>query len=181
MSSSNPPRPILTYAEATEIVELLRSSSAFSEFRLRSGDLEIEVRRGGTSPAAAVAPAAPAAAPAAPPTPAAQPLPAAAAPAPAPTSPTAAPRQAAAGAHSDRAVLIKSPMVGTFYRAPEPGAAPFVQPGQSVQADTTVCIIEVMKLMNTLQAGAEGVVKEILIGDGEAVEFGQLLIVIEPH
>lgn len=177
MSSSNPPRPVLTYEEATEIVELLRSSSAFSEFRLRSGDLEIEVRRGGTGPAAAAVLAAQATQPTSP----AQPLPAAAAPAPAPTSPTAAPRQAAAGAHSDRAVLIKSPMVGTFYRSPEPGAAPFVQPGQSVQADTTVCIIEVMKLMNTLQAGTEGVVKEILVGDGEAVEFGQLLIVIEPH
>lgn len=173
MSPSNPPRPVLTYEEATEIVELLRSSSAFSEFRLRSGDLEIEVRRGAAGPAAVPVAPAPAPTPAAPP-------PAVAAAA-VPPSPATAPRKAAASAHSDRAVLIKSPMVGTFYRAPEPGAAPFVQPGQSVQADTTVCIIEVMKLMNTLQAGAEGVVKEILVGDGEAVEFGQLLVVIEPH
>jgi acetyl-CoA carboxylase biotin carboxyl carrier protein len=78
-------------------------------------------------------------------------------------------------------VLITSPMVGTFYRSPEPGAPPFVEVGQAVEPDTTVCIIEVMKLMNTLPAGCQGVVTQIRVGDGEAVEYGQLLIVIEPR
>ena len=70
-------------------------------------------------------------------------------------------------------------MVGTFYRAPEPGAPPFVDTGHSVSADTIVCIIEVMKLMNSIPAGGSGVVTQILVGDGEPVEYGQVLMVIE--
>ena len=79
------------------------------------------------------------------------------------------------------ALLLRSPMVGTFYRAPEPGAAPFVQTGQTVEADSTVCIIEVMKLMNSIPAGAAGLVTQVLVEDGAAVEYGQPLLVIEPR
>ena len=71
-------------------------------------------------------------------------------------------------------------MVGIFYCAPEPGATPFVKVGQRAAADTTVCIIEVMKLMNSIQAGSSGLVTHILVKDGEAVEFGQALVVIDP-
>jgi acetyl-CoA carboxylase biotin carboxyl carrier protein len=71
-------------------------------------------------------------------------------------------------------------MVGTFYRASEPGAGPFVEVGASVAPDTPVCIIEVMKLMNSIVAQCRGTVAEILVGDGEAVEYGQPLIVITP-
>ena len=78
------------------------------------------------------------------------------------------------------AVTIKSPMVGTFYRSPEPGAKPFVEVGQRVSADTTVCIIEVMKLMNSIAAGCEGTVTHVLANDAEAVDVGQLLIIIDP-
>lgn len=78
------------------------------------------------------------------------------------------------------AVLIKSPMVGMFYRASEPGARAFVEVGQQVEADTTVCIIEVMKLMNSISAGHKGTVTHILVGDSEPVEYGQVLMVVDP-
>jgi len=71
-------------------------------------------------------------------------------------------------------------MVGTFYRSPEPGAKPFVEVGQTVTPDTTVCIIEVMKLMNSLSAGSSGRVTHLLVDDAEAVDMGQALIVIDP-
>lgn len=69
-------------------------------------------------------------------------------------------------------------MVGTVYLAAEPGAAPFVSLGQRVEPDTPVCIVEVMKLMNTIPAGRAGVIKEILVADAQAVDFGQPLFVI---
>ena len=77
-------------------------------------------------------------------------------------------------------VAIKAPMVGTFYRASAPGAAPFVEVGQKVTPDSVVCIIEVMKLMSSISAGVAGSVKEIRVADSEPVQFGQVLIVIEP-
>lgn len=75
---------------------------------------------------------------------------------------------------------VKSPMVGTFYRAPEPGAHPFVEVGSRVTADSIVGIVEVMKLMNSIPAGQAGVVTHILVNDGEPVEYGEALVVIEP-
>jgi acetyl-CoA carboxylase biotin carboxyl carrier protein len=78
------------------------------------------------------------------------------------------------------AVLVRAPMVGTFYRSPAPGAPPFVEPGSRVTADAIVCIIEVMKLMNSIDAGVDGVVIHVLVDDAEPVEYGQPLIVIDP-
>ena len=69
-------------------------------------------------------------------------------------------------------------MLGTFYRSPSPGEPPFVEPGQRVRADDTVCLIEVMKLFSSIKAGVEGVVKEIVPANGDLVEFNGLLIVI---
>jgi acetyl-CoA carboxylase biotin carboxyl carrier protein len=77
-------------------------------------------------------------------------------------------------------VQVKAPMVGTFYRAPAPGAPPFVEVGTSVSEDDTVCIIEVMKLMHSINAACRGRVAEICADDGALVEFGQTLMVIEP-
>ena len=74
--------------------------------------------------------------------------------------------------------VLKSPMVGTFYRASSPGGKPFVDLGQAVKADETVCIIEAMKLLNEIESGAEGVIKEILVENGQPVEYGQPLMVI---
>lgn len=73
---------------------------------------------------------------------------------------------------------VNSPMVGTFYRAPSPGAAPFVSVGDTVKEGQTICIIEAMKLLNEIEADKSGVVKEILVENGDAVEYGQPLIVI---
>ena len=74
--------------------------------------------------------------------------------------------------------LVKSPMVGTFYRTPSPGAKPFVEVGQSVKAGDTLCIIEAMKLMNEIEADVAGVVKAILIESGQPVEYGEPLFII---
>jgi len=77
-------------------------------------------------------------------------------------------------------IQIKSPMVGTFYRAPSPEAAPFVEAGTKVEVGQVVCIIEAMKLMNEIKSEVKGKVVEILAEDGEPVEFGQALFIIEP-
>jgi len=71
-------------------------------------------------------------------------------------------------------------MVGTFYRAPEPGAKPFVEPGQKVKPDTIVCIIEVMKLMNSVEAGIAGTVTHVFVENAAVVEAGQPLIAVRP-
>jgi acetyl-CoA carboxylase biotin carboxyl carrier protein len=74
---------------------------------------------------------------------------------------------------------IDAPMIGVFYRRPSPGAEPFVEPGQRVEPDTTIGIIEIMKLMNPITAGKSGIVTEFLVTDAEAVEFGQALATID--
>lgn len=74
---------------------------------------------------------------------------------------------------------ITSPMVGTFYTASSPGAKPFVEVGQSVSAGQVVCIIEAMKLMNEIESEVSGKIKEICVKDGEAVEYGQVLMYVE--
>ncbi len=103
------------------------------------------------------------------------PAPVAVAAAPAPVAAAAAP--AAAAAEQPR-VTIDSPLVGTLYRAPGPDAQPFVQVGDRVNPDTTICIIEAMKVMNEVKAEKSGVIKEILVENAQAVEYGQPLFVI---
>jgi acetyl-CoA carboxylase biotin carboxyl carrier protein len=95
--------------------------------------------------------------------------PAAAAPAAAVEAPAAA----------NNANALKSPMVGTFYRSASPGSKPFVEVGQSVNAGDTLCIIEAMKLMNEIEADRSGVVKAVLAEDGQPVEYGEPLFIIE--
>ena len=75
--------------------------------------------------------------------------------------------------------IVKSPMVGTFYRAPSPGAKPFVEVGQKVNPGDTLCIIEAMKLMNEIEADQGGVIKAILVENGQPVEYGEPLFIIE--
>jgi acetyl-CoA carboxylase biotin carboxyl carrier protein len=77
-------------------------------------------------------------------------------------------------------LTISSPMLGTFYRAPAPGEAPFVDVGTRVRADTIVCIIEVMKMMNSVTAGVEGTIVEIHVENAEPVEYGQPLFRVAP-
>ena len=98
------------------------------------------------------------------------------APAPAATAP-AAPAVAAAPAEPE-GHAVKSPMVGTFYRSGSPGAAAFVEVGQTVKAGDTLCIIEAMKLMNEIEADASGVIKAVLVENGQPVEYGQTMFII---
>jgi acetyl-CoA carboxylase biotin carboxyl carrier protein len=102
-------------------------------------------------------------------------------PAPA-AAPAAAPAPAAAAAPADttpKGTEVTSPMVGTFYRSPSPGADPFVEVGTEVKKGDTLCIIEAMKLLNEIEAEVSGTVKQILVDNGQPVEFGQTLFVIE--
>ena len=98
---------------------------------------------------------------------------AASTPASEPTPPAPAP--------PSRFVDVKSPMVGTYYRSPSPDAPPYVEVGTRVGKGQTLCILEAMKLMNELEAEISGTVREILIGNGEPVEYGQVLFRIEPE
>ncbi len=77
-------------------------------------------------------------------------------------------------------VAIESPMVGTFYSSPNPDAAPFVKIGQHVSADTVVCLIEAMKVFNEIKAEKAGVIEQILVKSGQAIEFGQKLFLVRP-
>ena len=97
------------------------------------------------------------------------------------TPASAAPGRGAAGkAVPDGWVAVRAPNLGTFYRAPKPGAAPYVAVGQRVDAATEVCLIEVMKLFTSVPAGVAGIVREVLARDAELVEFDQPLFLIEP-
>lgn len=95
-------------------------------------------------------------------------------PAPAPQTAPPAPAPAEVSGHS-----VLSPMVGTFYRSPSPEAKPFVEVGQSVKVGDALCIVEAMKMMNRIESDKAGVIKAILVNDGEAVEFDQKLFIIE--
>ena len=79
-----------------------------------------------------------------------------------------------------RLIEVKSPMVGTFYKAPEPGAEPYVKAGSRVSVGQTLCIIEAMKIMNELEAEVSGTIREVLVEDAQPVEFGQILFRVEP-
>lgn len=146
-----------------------------------SGIDSLEIARGGTKirinktppPAPVTAAAAPVMAAA----PAAAPAPAPAAPsAPAGDAGSPAPAAGAAG----NLVEIKSPMVGTFYRAPAPEAPPYVEVGSRVTKGMTLCILEAMKLMNELPSEQNGTIREICVENGEPVEYGQVLFRIDP-
>jgi acetyl-CoA carboxylase biotin carboxyl carrier protein len=102
----------------------------------------------------------------------------AAAPAQAPTSAAAAAPAAEVAPAEPTGHAVKSPMVGTFYRSPTPGADSFVKIGDTVKEGQTLCIIEAMKLLNEIESDKSGVVKEILCENGQGVEFGQALFII---
>ena len=146
-----------------KLIELL-DESGIAEIEITEGEDSVRISRYSTS-----APAAPVATHFAPPAPAGAPAPAAAAAAPAPAEP------------ADDGTEIKAPMVGTYYAASSPGAAPYVQVGDRVSEGDTICIIEAMKMMNQIEAEVSGVVKSIRLQNGEPVEFGQTLFVIDQH
>ena len=118
------------------------------------------------------------AAPVAPPPPVMMPV---AAAAPPPAGSEHEPREAARAPSAAHLKEIRSPMVGTFYKAPEPGAEPYIKVGNRVSPGQTVCIIEAMKIMNEIEAEIAGAVREILVEDGQPVEFGQVLFRVDPN
>ena len=148
-----------------KLIDLVEESG-IAEIEVTEGEEKVRITRSVAAPAvqtvyAAAAPvqAAPVAAPAL------------------STAPAAAPAPAAAA--RDLSSAQKSPMVGTFYRAASPSTPAFVEVGQTVKASDTLCIIEAMKLMNEIEAEKSGVVKEILVENGQPVEFGEPLFIIE--
>ncbi|MCI1190735.1 acetyl-CoA carboxylase biotin carboxyl carrier protein [Calidifontimicrobium sp. SYSU G02091] len=143
----------------------LVSESNISELEITEADGKVRIVKADARAAAVVPVAA-----AVPAMPAVVPAPVAAAPAATP----AAPEPAAPPGH-----VVKSPMVGTFYRASSPGAKPMVEVGQEVTEGQPLCIIEAMKIMNEIEADKAGTVTRILVENGQAVEFGQPLFVIE--
>jgi len=144
----------LTAAEVAEIMRLVEQSG-FDELNLEINGTKISLRRGAPASAAS----------------AAQPVPVTAAPA-AKAAVVAAPKAAQDPEVQD----LPAPLLGTFYRAPKPGAAAFVEVGAQVSDDTIIGIIEVMKLMNTVRAGVRGTITDIVAGDGALVEFGETLM-----
>jgi acetyl-CoA carboxylase biotin carboxyl carrier protein len=143
-----------------KLIELL-DESGIAEIEISEGDDSVRISRYSPS-----APVAPVATHIAPPAPAAAPA-AAAAPVVAPAEP------------EEDGTEVNSPMVGTYYAASSPGAAPYVQVGDRVNEGDTLCIIEAMKMMNQIESEVSGVVKSIRLQNGEPVEFGQTLFMID--
>jgi acetyl-CoA carboxylase biotin carboxyl carrier protein len=160
----------LTEDDVLHILKLI-DESHFDYFQLEMGELKITVSKGEPIPvtaAAAQTGAAPAVAPPVP-KPAAAPAPAAAAP------------QAAKPVTVPEGMLpITAPLLGTFYVAPEPGAPPFVKVGQTITEDTTVGLIEVMKVFNSVRATVKGTIADVVVQNGQFVEFGQTLFIVKP-
>lgn len=146
-----------------KLIELVEESG-IAELEIREGEETVRINRFG--PAAPMVMGAPMSMGYAPP-------PAVAAPVTAPAI-TAEKAPAVETGHA-----VKSPMVGTFYRSPSPGAKPFVEVGQPVKQGDTICIIEAMKLLNQIEADRAGTVKKILVENGQPVEYGQPLFILE--
>ncbi len=155
--------PGLERSESERLRDLIRvvQESGIGELTLEEGEWRVTVRRTETAAAAA-------------PTVAAAPVPTA------PADETGAVPEAPLPPPADDVIRVESPMVGTFYRAPSPGAAPFVEEGEAVEAGQTLCILEAMKLMNEIKTEREALVRRICVENAEPVEFGQLLFELEP-
>ncbi|MGQ0287049.1 acetyl-CoA carboxylase biotin carboxyl carrier protein [Pasteurellaceae bacterium 22721_9_1] len=147
-----------------KLIELVEESGIM-ELEISEGEESVRISRGSAAPSSVQynIPAAPA------PVQVAAPV----------ATPAAAPAAPAPAADDLSGHVIRSPMVGTFYRSPSPDAKAFVEVGQSVKVGDALCIVEAMKMMNRIEADKAGVVKAILINDGNAVEFDEPLIIIE--
>jgi acetyl-CoA carboxylase biotin carboxyl carrier protein len=135
-----------------KLIDLVQESG-ISELEVTEGEEKVKIVKSGGSGVAYAAP---------------NPAPAAA-PAPAP----------AAAAAAIQGHVVKSPMVGTFYRSPSPGAKHFVEVGDTVKSGDTICIVEAMKLLNEIECDKDGVIKAILVENGQPVEYGEPLVIID--
>jgi acetyl-CoA carboxylase biotin carboxyl carrier protein len=155
----------LTFKEVAEILKIIDASQC-EELVLEIEGTRLVVRRGGASGEVPVAAADP---------------PGASAPAAKAAGPTATVAPGVpSGELAEGLVAVRSPMVGTFYRAPEPGKPPFAEAGTPVKKGDPLCLIEVMKLFTTIEATADGVIDAVLVEDGAQVEFDQILFAIRP-
>jgi len=167
---------MLDIRKLKELIRLMVENE-LTEIDLKDEKETVSLRREGSqapvvqvSPAPAAPPAAPApAAPAAP-----------AAPVPAAPAPAAAPAAEPSPADTSNLEQITSPMVGTFYSAAKPESPAFANVGDTVTADTTVCIVEAMKIFNEIKAEQSGVIEKVLVSNGDSVEFGQALFLVRP-
>lgn len=168
--------------ELKAIIDWVNVTADVRELSLKFGDVELHVSRN-SNPAASLHETAQAAAPAAAvvtPVPAAAPAPAAPAPLVAAPAPAAEPpKHADAIGAGENEIFINAPMVGTFYASPQPGAPTFVSAGDRVEPNSILGIVEVMKLMNNIEAGVNGTVVRVLVENESLVEFGQPLVVIK--
>ena len=140
-----------------KLIELLEQSG-IAEIEIHEGEESLRISRYGTPPALATY---------------AAPPPAVASPPPASVADPGG-EEALPPGH-----IVRSPMVGTFYRSPSPGSKPFVEQGQSVHVGDTLCIVEAMKILNQIEADKTGIVKAILVENGQPVEYGQPLFVVD--
>jgi len=155
MSAAENPGDLFNVKKVRRLIELMKEHD-LSEIDLKQADHRVRIRRGGEVITTTAAPLVRAAA--------------------APATETPA-RQTA---EDSRMLIIKSPMVGTFYKASGPDSAPFAKVGDRIGPEKTVCIIEAMKVFNEIPAGVSGQVVAILVENGAAVEFGQPLIKVDP-
>ena len=161
--------------ELKELIEFLIEKD-IAEFELERGDVKVRIKRGAENTAAPVI----SHIASMPPVVAVPPL-APVSPSLAATAPPAAPAPPVAAPPEEELHTVKSPIVGTFYEAPAPGAPPFVRPGDSVQAGQVLCIIEAMKLMNEIESDVSGEVVKMLAANGQPVEYGQPLFAVRPR
>ena len=164
---------MLDIRKLKELIRLMVENE-LTEIDLKDEKETVSLRREGSqAPVVQVSPT-----PSAPP---AAPAPAmASAPAPAPTAPAAAPASEPSPADTSNLEQITSPMVGTFYSAAKPESPAFAKVGDTVTADTTVCIVEAMKIFNEIKAEQSGIIEKVLVSNGDSVEFGQALFLVRP-
>lgn len=144
-----------------KLIELLEDSDV-SEIEICEGEESVRITRGSVVAPAVVPQAAPVAVAAA-----------------APAAPAVAAGKSEEEIEMPPGTLVESPMVGTFYRSPAPGSKPFVEVGQSVSRGDTLCIIEAMKILNQIESEVSGTVRAILVEDGQPVEYGEPLIIVD--
>jgi acetyl-CoA carboxylase biotin carboxyl carrier protein len=171
------PPQTMNQKELKELIEFLIEKN-IAEFELERGDVKVRIKRGGVVPASATPETRFIAVPAAATTADSAAMPST------PTAPPAAPpvaSQEASPASHDGLHLVRSPIVGTFYEAPSPGAPPFVKVGDLVDVGQVLCIVEAMKLMNEIESDVAGEIRKKLVNNGQPIEYGQELFAIRPR
>jgi acetyl-CoA carboxylase biotin carboxyl carrier protein len=167
----SPPLGAFNLEHLNEIIRLCREND-IAELKIKQRGQSIYIKRQGATPPVEYVVAGPAPAQVAVPLPVSPPSAAA---------PEAVPAAGEVSPEEEKSVTVRSPMVGTFYRAPAPDAPPFVEIGDAVKENTVLCIIEAMKLMNEIKAETRGTVVKILVENAQPVEYNQPMFLIKPE